>query len=104
MNNDLKNIKRFSDFKPVKKRYKMLNKLYIKGSLDGKFWAKSIDFEIMIVFTVLKNIIVDIILMDGNTSLNDKRFNFDFKIGDSINLAKEWVERNNHTIEAEIKR
>lgn len=80
----------------------MLNKLYIKGTLKGGFWKKSIDFEMVVVYTNLKNLIVDVQLLDENTSIRDDRFNIDFRVGDHIDKAKEWVSRNGHEIEIEV--
>jgi len=96
------NIKKFDEFEPVRKRWKMLNKLYIKGTLKGSFWHKKVDFEMVVVYTNVKNLILDIQLLDGNTSLRDDRFNIDFRIGDHIDRAKEWVSKNGYKIDADI--
>lgn len=96
------NIKKFNDFKPVKKSWKMMNKLYIKGTLKGSFWTKKADFELLVVYTTFKNLIIDIQLIDGDVSLRDNRFNIDFSIGDHIDKAKEWVDKNGHVIDIEI--
>jgi len=96
------NIKKFDEFKPVRKKWKMLNKLYIKGTLKGSFWTQKTSFEMVIVFTNLKKLIVDVQLLNDDVSLRDKRFDIDFNIGDSIEKAKEWVSRNGHEIEIEV--
>lgn len=96
------NIKKFDDFEPVKKKWKMLNKLYIKGTLKGSFWVKKADFEIVVFFTGLKKLIVDTQIVDGDVSLRDERLKIDFKIGDHIDKAKEWVEKNRHEIDSEV--
>lgn len=96
------NIKKFDEFKPVRKKWKMLNKLYIKGTLKGSFWKKEVDFEMVVVHTNIKNLIVDIQLLEGDISLRDDRFNIDFRIGDHIDKAKEWVSKNGHIIDADV--
>jgi hypothetical protein len=96
------NIKKFDEFKPVRKKWKMLNKLYIKGTLKGSFWKKEVDFEMVVVHTNIKNLIVDIQLLEGDISLRDDRFNIDFRIGDHIDKAKEWVSKNGHVIDADV--
>ena len=96
------NIKKFDEFEPVRKKWKMLNKLYIKGTLKGSFWVKKADFEIIVYFTGIKKLIVDTQLISGDVSLRDERFNIDFRIGDHIDKAKEWVKNNGYEIEDEI--
>lgn len=96
------NIKKFFEFEPVRKRWKMLNKIYIKGKLKGSFWKKEVDFEMVVVYTNLKNLIVDVQLLEGNTSLKDDRFNIDFGVGGHIDKAKEWVSKNSHKIDVDV--
>jgi len=102
MSSEPKNIKKFDDFKPVKRSWKMMNKLYIKGTLKGNFWTPKNDFELLVVYTTFKNLIVDIQLIDGDTSLRDKRFNIDFNIGDHIDKTRDWVVKNGHRIDIEM--
>jgi hypothetical protein len=98
----LSNIKSFNEFKPVKKKWSTLNRLYIDGYIKSRFFSKKSYFELMIVFTVLKKAIIDIQMISGDLSTSDERLNIDFRIGDHIDKAKEWVIKNGHNINNEI--
>lgn len=95
-------IKRFGNFIPKRKYSKMLNQIFIEGKTGKTLFSKSKDFEMIVYFTPLKGIILDIII--EGTTLLDKKLNIDFKIGDNIDKALEWVSKNNHTITHEINR
>jgi hypothetical protein len=95
-------IKRFENFMPKRKYGKMLNQIFIEGKTGKTFFSRSKDFEMIVYFTPLKEIILDITI--EGTTLLDKRLNIDFKIGDNIDKLKDWVSKNNHTITHEINR
>lgn len=82
-------------------RWRMMNRLFISGNLKKKLFRKSIDFEMIIIFSITKKQIIDIVLMGNKVSLEDKRFNIDFEIGDHIDKAKKWISDNKHKIDFE---
>lgn len=96
------NIKKFDEFKPVKKKWTTLNRLYVSGTTKGRFWTRKSNFELVIFFTGFKKAIIDVQVTSGNLSLRDERLNIDFKIGDHIDKAKEWVIKNGYNIDNEI--
>ena len=94
-------IKKFGEFMS-NRRFKGLNQIVIVGKTKKSFFYPSKDFELQLFYTPGKKIILQIISDD--IDIHDKRLNVDFKIGDSIDLVKNWVERNGHEITAEIER
>ena len=93
--------KRFGEFMSSR-RFKGLDHIVIVGKTKKSFFYPSIDFELQIFYTPSKKAILQIISND--IDIHDKRMNIDFKIGDSVDVAKEWVKRNGHKITAEIER
>ena len=83
-----------------KKLRKLLSQLVIVGKKKKWFWSKTKDFEMQIYHTPLRNKIIIIKV----TGIDESELNFDFKIGDSIDLALNWVEKNGFEIKAEINR
>jgi hypothetical protein len=103
MDEGSRKIKNFEDFMPIRKRYgKILSILEVKGSTKKTFFQKPVEFGLIIHYTPLKNIIVDI--ATENINIYDKRLNIDFKIGDHISVVRDWVERNGYKIVIEINR
>jgi len=96
------NIKKFGEFMQPRRKWKMLDKLFIKGTVKVGFFKKSQDFEMEISFTNLKRLIIDIHI--EGISPRDPKLKMDFIIGDSIDKAKEWCEKNGHVITHEINR
>lgn len=94
-------IKRFGEFMSSR-RFKGLNQIVIVGKTKKSFFYPSKNFEMQIFYTPGKKIILQIISND--IDINDKRLNVDFKIGDSIDVVRKWVEKNGHEIIAEIER
>ena len=85
-----------------RRKWKMLDKLFIKGTVKGGFFKKSQDFEMEISFTSLKKLIIDI--YSEGINIRDPKLKLDFEIGDNIDKAKEWCEKNGHVITQEINR
>ncbi len=85
-----------------KKKWRNLNRLYIKGKVKNGFFRKSKDFELVIFFTGLKKLIVDV--QSDDISITDRNLNIDFGIGDHIDKAREWCNKNGHEIDHEINR
>jgi hypothetical protein len=94
-------IKKFGEFMS-NRRFKGLNQIVIVGKTKKSFFYPSKDFELQIFYTPGKKVILQII--SNEIDIHDKVLNVDFKIGDSIEVVKNWVERNGHEIIAEIER
>ena len=95
-------IKKYKDFMPDISFKKLLGQIIISGSIKGTFFRKSRPFELQIFYTPLRGKIVQIFPID--VELDDPKLNIDFKIGDHIELAREWVEKNGHKITFERNR
>lgn len=97
--------KNFKEFKPMRKKWKMMNKLFINGKLKGSFFQKEANFEMVVVFTGVKMAVLDVQLLENKVgeqvTLKDKRFKLDFTIGDHIDKVKQWVDKNGHEIDFE---
>lgn len=87
---------------PVKRKWKMLNKLFIKGTIKGGLFKRSKDFELVIYFSGLKKLIFDI--QSDDINIKDPKLGIDFGTGDHIEKAKDWIKRNGHVIDLEIDR
>ena len=87
---------------PKKRKWKMLNKLFVTGTVDRGFFKKSKDFELVIYFSGLKKLIFDI--QSDDINIKDKKLGIDFGVGDNLEKAKKWIEKNGHKIDAEIDR
>lgn len=94
-------IKKFGEFMS-ERRFRGLNQIVIVGNTKKSFFVPSKKFELQIFFTPGKKVILQIISND--IDIHDKRLNANFKVGDSINIVKDWVEKNGHEIIAEIER
>jgi hypothetical protein len=81
------------------RKSKKFNRIHIEGKTKGRFLKKSVSFEIVIYFTNFKKVIFYI--YTERLDLNDKRLKIDFKIGDNIQLAKDWAERYAYEIKFE---
>lgn len=89
-------VKNFKDFSSTMKRSRKFNRIYIEGEIKGGFLSKSIPFEIIVYFTNVKKIIFNI--YSEGIDIKDKRLKLSFKIGDHIDLAKQWVMDNGYKI------
>ncbi len=69
---------------------KMSNQMYIDGYIRGNFLRLSSKFDMVISFTPLKQIIIDISI--EGVDLSDSKLGINFKIGDSILIAQKWAE------------
>jgi hypothetical protein len=94
-------IKKFGEFMS-NRRFKGLNQIVIVGKTKKSFFYPSKDFELQIFYTPGKKVILQII--SNEIDIHDKVLNVDFKIGDSIEVVKNWVERKGHEIISEIER
>ena len=98
-------IKKFSDFMGGvgSNIRRSMNHLVIEGSYKSWFLGKPKSFELHIYYTPMKGTIVDIkFYSDDNMTLESLRL--DFKIGDSIEFVRKWIEKNNYKIVIDFKR
>jgi hypothetical protein len=63
--------------------------------------GKSKPFELHIYYTPLKQIILD---MKFYSEINLEQLNIPFKLGDNIQLVKDWVEKNKYEITFDLNR
>lgn len=85
-----------------KRKWKMLNKLFVSGTINRGFFRKSKDFELVIYFSGLKKLIFEVYSDDIN--LKDPKLGIDFGVGDNLDTAKEWIKKNGYVIDGEIDR
>jgi len=95
-------IKKYRDFMSGGKYTKGFNRLFIEGVTKGTFFNRPKEFELIVYFTPIKRRIIDISFK--GISFNDSGLNINFKIGDSIDLVKDWVNKNGYKITHEVDR
>lgn len=88
MNDDI--VKKYNEFMPKRPFGKLSNQMYVDGQLKSTFMMPSADFNMIVSFTPLKQIIIDISI-DG-IDASDSRLELDFKIGDQVINAQKWAE------------
>ena len=74
-------IIKFAEFMVRKRKWKMLNKLFVSGTINRGFFRKSKDFELVIYFSGLKKLIFEVYSDDIN--LKDPKLGIDFGVGDN---------------------
>jgi hypothetical protein len=94
-------IKKFGDFMTSSKMRRFMNHLAVGGNYKGWMLGKSKPFELHIYYTPLKQIILD---MKFYSEINLEQLNIPFKLGDNIQLAKDWVEKNKYEITFDLNR
>lgn len=95
-------IKSFADFMGSSELKRFLGQLIVEGQIKTWKWGRNKKFELYILYTPVKQIIVDIKAYTDGLSLKD--LNLTFKKGDSIEKVKEWVESNGYEITSNISR
>lgn len=90
-------VKKFKEFNPMRKWAKISNQLVIEGTVK-KFFKKA-DFEIVIYYTPIRKTIINI-----HSDINVKKLNLTFKIGDNLDKAIKWIDKNKHQIKYNIKK
>lgn len=83
-----------------KKLKKLLSQLVVVGSTKKWFWSKTKYFEVQIYYTPIKKKILIITI----TGIEQNQLNLPFKLGDSIDDVRNWVEINEYEVKAEISR
>jgi hypothetical protein len=81
------------DYKRLKR---LLNQIVVVGKTKKTFWRKSKEFEMQIYYTPVKNKIL-VINIEG-CELDHPNLFIDFKLGDDLILATNWIEKNGHEI------
>lgn len=80
---------------------RFMNHLAIEGYHKTWFLGKPKKFELHIYYTQVRNTITD---MKFYSELKLSEMNLPFNLGDNIELAKEWVEKNNYEITFDLNR
>lgn len=94
-------IKKFNDFMKGSNMRRFMNHLAVEGYHKSWFLGKSKKFELHIYYTQVKNIITDMKIY-SDIKLED--LNLPFKLGDKIDVAKEWSEKSGHEITFDLNR
>jgi hypothetical protein len=94
-------IKKFGDFMSSSKIRRFMDHMVIKGSYKTWILGKSKDFELHIYYTPIKKSIID---MKIYPDINLDELKFTFKVGDKVDLVKDWVKNNKYEITEEITR
>ena len=94
-------IKKFEDFMTSSKMRRSMNHLIVEGNYKGWALGKSKPFELHIYYTPVKQIILD---MKFYSEIDLDQLNIPFKMGDNIQLAKDWVEKNKYEITFDLNR
>ena len=80
-----------------------MNHLVVEGEVKTWLLGKPKSFELHIYYTPLKGTIVDAKLYSSD-DLNIESIKPGFKMGDNIELARKWVEKNKYTITTDFTR
>ena len=94
-------IKKFEDFMTSSKMRRSMNHLIVEGNYKGWALGKSKPFELHVYYTPVKQIILD---MKFYSEIDLDQLNIPFKMGDNIQLAKDWVEKNKYEITFDLNR
>ena len=94
-------IKKFEDFMTSSKMRRSMNHLIVEGNYKGWALGKSKPFELHVYYTPVKQIIID---MKFYSEIDLDQLNIPFKLGDNIQLAKDWVEKNKYEITFDLNR
>ena len=92
-------IKRFEEFMRSSKIRKFMDHMVVEGKYKSWFLGKSKSFELHIYHTPIKKTIVE---MKTYPDMDINELKLTFKIGDNINLVRDWVEKNKYEITVEI--
>jgi hypothetical protein len=102
MSDENRHIKKFGEFVSKGRYHRSLSHLVVKGKTKSSFFSKSKDFELHVYYTPVKKIILEIIT-DGK-DLDNNKLNLPFKIGDSIETVKKWIDENGYEIIFELNK
>ena len=80
-----------------------MNHLIVEGTIKSWLFGKSKSFELHIYYTPLKKTIVDVkFYSEDNLTLDSLRP--EFELGDNIEKAKVWIDKNKFTIVTDFSR
>lgn len=94
-------IKKFGDFMTGSKIRRFMNHLAIEGMYKTWLLGKPKKFELHIYYTQVKNIMTD---MKIYSEIKLEELNLPFELGDKIDLAREWAEKNGYEITFDLNR
>ena len=94
-------IKKFNEFMTGSNMRRFMNHLAVEGYHKSWFLGKSKKFELHIYYTQVKNVITD---MKIYSELKLEELNLPFKIGDKIEVVREWSEKNSYEITFDLNR
>lgn len=92
-------LKKYSEFMPQRRYNKVSNQVFIDGQLRGNLLVRPATFSLVVSYTPLKKIIINISI--EGVDIKDDRLSIDFKIGDNIDKAVSWAKSKGfeyHTI------
>ncbi len=90
-------IKKFKDFMGVGSNIRRsMNHMIVQGEFKSWFFGKPKSFELHIYYTPSRETIVDVKIYSDSVTIDS--LNPDFKLGDNIEVAKNWIEKNNYRI------
>jgi len=102
MNSESKVVKKFNNFMPKVRNSKLLNQILLEGEITGSFFSSAKKFEMIIYYTPFRSKITDIFI--NGVDMQNKKLNLTFAVGDSIEVAREWISKNNYKIIHDIVR
>jgi hypothetical protein len=94
-------IKKFNEFMGGSNIRRFMNHLAIEGYHKSWFLGKSKKFELHIYYTQVKNVITD---MKIYSEIKLGELNLPFKLGDKIDVVREWSEKNGYEITFDLNR
>lgn len=98
-------IKKFNDFVSNygSNIRRSMNHLIVEGEFKSWIFSKPKSFELHIYYTPLRKSIVDAKFYSKD-DLTLQKLNPDFKIGDNIEVAKKWIDKNKYRITTDFTR
>lgn len=98
MNGDRK-IKRFDEFMKGPRLHRYLDLTIIVGTIKGGFFSKDIPFELSLYHTQIKHRVLDYKILGATL----KNLKIDVKIGDNIEIFRNWAKSNGYEIEEYVR-
>ena len=92
-------IKRFSEFMNGQRLRRSLDLTIISGNIKGGFFSKGKPFEICLYHTTEKHRIFEFKI--AGATLKDLKI--DIKVGDSVDIFRNWAASNGYKIEDAIR-
>jgi hypothetical protein len=80
-----------------------MNHLVIEGEFKNWILGKPKSFELHIYYTPLKGTIVDVKFY-SNEDITIDSIKSDFRIGDNIEVARTWIDKNKYKVTTDFTR